>query len=49
MIAKLYDISTLIPAIVLSLMFILLAFGYKLSKSKLAEMQEALDAQRAVE
>ena len=48
-IAKLYDISTLIPAIVLFLMFILLAFGYKLSKSKLAQMQEALDAQRAVE
>ncbi|MGN1117629.1 MAG: MFS transporter [Acutalibacteraceae bacterium] len=48
-IAKLYDISTLIPAVVLSLMFILLAFGYKLSKSKLAQMHEALDAQRAAE
>ena len=48
-IAKLYDISTLIPAIVLSLMFVLLAFGYKLSKSKLAEMQEALEKQRTTE
>ena len=48
-IAKLYDISTLIPAIVLSLMFVLLAFGYKLSKSKLAEMQETLEKQRAAE
>lgn len=48
-ITKLYDISTLIPAVVLSLMFVLLAFGYKLSKNKLAEMHEALDAQRAAE
>lgn len=43
-IAKLYDISTLIPAIVLTVMFALLAFCYKLSKKKLeelhAEMQE---------
>lgn len=48
-IAKLYDISTLIPAVVLSLMFVLLAFGYKLSKNKLAEMHKELDAQRAAE
>ena len=48
-IARLYDISTLIPAVILSLMFVLLAFGYKLSKSKLAEMHKALDAQRAAE
>lgn len=46
-IAKLYDISTLIPAIVLTLMFVLLGFGYKLSKNKLAEMHEVLDRQRA--
>lgn len=46
---KLYDISTLIPAIILSLMFVLLAFGYKLSKNKLAEMREALDKQRTVQ
>ncbi|MGN1419339.1 MAG: MFS transporter [Acutalibacteraceae bacterium] len=48
-IAKLYDISTLIPAIILSLMFVLLAFGYKLSKKNLAEMHKALEIQRSAE
>lgn len=37
-ISKLYDISTLIPAIVLAVMFVLLAFCYKLSKKKLEEL-----------
>lgn len=35
---KLYDISTLIPAIVLTVMFVLLAFCYKLSKKKLDKL-----------
>ena len=47
--AKLYDISTLIPAIMLGLMAILLFFGYNLSKNKLAEVHTELDAQRAIE
>lgn len=38
---KLYDISTLIPAITLLLMFVLLKFGYPLSKKKLMEMKAA--------
>ena len=41
-ITKLYDISTLIPAIVLAVMFVLLAFCYKLSKKKLEEMHAEL-------
>ena len=36
---KLYDISTLIPAITLLLMFVLLKFGYPLSKKKLMELK----------
>jgi Na+/melibiose symporter-like transporter len=47
--AKLYDISTLIPAIMLGLMAILLFFGYNLSKNKLAEVHIELEAQRAIE
>ena len=47
--AKLYDISTLIPAIMLGLMAILLFFGYNLSKKKLAEVHTELEAQRAIE
>ncbi len=47
--SKLYDISTLVPAIMLGLMAILLFFGYNLSKKKLAEVHTELEAQRATE
>ena len=40
---KLYDISTLVPAIVLALMAVILAFGYNLSKKKLAVLHTELD------
>lgn len=40
--AKLYDISTLVPAIALALMAVILAFGYNLSKKKLPEIREEL-------
>lgn len=43
---KLYDISTIIPAIMLAIMAASLFFGYNLSKKKLAEMHARLDAQR---
>lgn len=46
---RLYDISTLIPAIVLLIMFIILTFGYKLSKSKLEELQAQLAEKRSAE
>ena len=39
---KLYDISTLVPAITLTLLAILLGFGYNLSKKKLAVLQPQL-------
>ena len=39
---KLYDISTLVPAITLTLLTILLGFGYNLSKKKLAVLQPQL-------
>lgn len=39
---KLYDITTLLPAVVLALMFVLLAFFYKFNKKNLAEMHEKL-------
>jgi len=39
---KLYDISTLVPAITLGVMALLLAFGYSLSKKKLVEIHEEL-------
>ena len=39
---KLYDISTLIPAIVLVIMFVLLAFCYKLSKKRVKELHDQL-------
>ena len=39
---KLYDISTLVPAIAMTLMAILLAVGYNLSKKKLAVLQPQL-------
>lgn len=47
--SKLYDISTLVPAIMLGLMAVLLFFGYNLSKKKLAEVHTELEAQRATE
>ena len=40
---KLYDISTLVPAIVLALMAVILAFGYNLSKKKLAVLHTELE------
>ncbi|HPZ00657.1 MAG TPA: MFS transporter, partial [Clostridiales bacterium] len=42
---KLYDVATLIPAILLALMFLILTFGYQLSKEKLQEMRENLALQ----
>ncbi len=46
---RLYDITTLIPAIVLLIMFIILTFGYKLSKSRLEELQVQLAQERNAE
>lgn len=46
---KLYDISTLVPAIILAVMFILLRFFYKLSKEKLAELHNNLEEMRRAE
>lgn len=46
---KLYDISTLVPAIALALMAVLLMFGYNLSKKKLVSMRAELDQARATE
>lgn len=42
-ISKLYDITTLVPAIMLIITFVLLAFCYKLSKKKLEELHKELD------
>ncbi len=47
--AKLYDISTLVPAIALALMAVILAFGYNLSKKKLPEIREELAKVREAE
>ena len=47
--SKLYDISTLIPAIVLTLMFVILFFGYNLSKSKLAKLHEDIESLRSAQ
>lgn len=44
---KLYNISTIIPAAALVIMFVLLAFCYRFSKNKLAAMREELDKSRA--
>lgn len=46
---KLYDISTFVPAIMLALMAIILFCGYNLSKSKLVEVHNELEAVRAKE
>ena len=40
--AKLYDISTIVPAVMLALMAVILFCGYNLSKSKLVEVHEEL-------
>lgn len=45
--AKLYDISTLVPAVILTLMAIVLTFGYNLTKSRLREQQIALEDLRS--
>ncbi len=47
--AKLYDISTLVPAVMLALMAVILFFGYDLSKKKLAALHEELAARREKE
>ncbi len=47
--SKLYDISTLIPAIMLTLMAIILFFGYDLSKKKLETVRADLAKSRAAE
>lgn len=46
---KLYNISTLVPAIALSLMAIILAFGYNISKKKLPNLHAQLEEIRANE
>lgn len=40
--AKLYDVSTLVPAIALTALFIILAFGYKFNKKNLEIMNKQL-------
>lgn len=46
---RLYDVSTLIPAIVLFIMFALLTFGYKLSKGRLEEVHTEVVQKREAE
>lgn len=46
---RLYDMATLVPAVVLLVMFFILAFGYKLSKDKLPEIYKELEARREQE
>ena len=48
-VTKLYDMATLVPAIVLVIMFLLLAFGYSLSKEKLVELYADVEAKRAAD
>lgn len=43
---KLYGISTLVPAIILIVLFVLLFFGYKLSKKELQKLHTELEASR---
>lgn len=43
---KLYSASTIVPAVLLILMFVLLAFCYKLSKGELVKMNERLKENR---
>lgn len=47
--SKIYDISTLVPAITLLIMFVTLAFGYKFGKKNLEVMHQELNAHRAAE
>jgi len=47
--AKLYDISTVVPAIMLALMAVILFCGYNLSKSKLESVHKDLETVRAKE
>lgn len=47
--SKIFDISTLVPAITLLAMFLILAVGYKFNKKNLEDMHEKLNAQRAAE
>lgn len=47
--SKLYDISTIVPAVMLALMAVTLFFGYNLSKKKLVEVHEQLKEIRANE
>ena len=47
--SKLYDISTLVPAIMLAIMAVVLFFGYDLSKKKLEVVHEQLAEARAKE
>lgn len=46
---KLYDISTLVPAIALTLMAVILAFGYNLSKKQLVKLHSDLEKVREEE
>ena len=46
---KLYGISTLVPAIILTVLFVLLFFGYKLSKKELEKLHAALESSRESE
>lgn len=46
---KLYGISTLVPAIILTALFLLLFFGYKFSKKELEKLHTALQNARASE
>lgn len=43
---RLYDMATLVPAIVLLVMFLLLGVGYRLSKGRLEELYAALKEKR---
>lgn len=47
--SRLFDITTLIPAVVLAIMCVITAFCYKLSKKRLEEMHALLDSKRADE
>ncbi|MGN1328655.1 MAG: MFS transporter [Eubacterium sp.] len=43
-IEKLYSVATLVPAIILALLFVILFFGYKLSKKELEKLHTKLQA-----
>lgn len=44
--SRLYDIATIVPAILLALIFVVLTFGYKLSKEQLDELHNVLRERR---